>query len=127
MTDTHSSDEQRWLTQLRKGLLEVCTLVVLSQEDGYGYQIVQRLKQVDGLTMNEGTVYPILQRLHREGCLATYRQPSESGPPRKWFQLTQAGRERLLSMIREWGRLHRGVQQLLHEGVDALEEKRDPS
>ncbi len=112
------ADEQRWLTQLRKGLLEVCTLLVLQQGDGYGYQIVQRLKQVDGLTMNEGTVYPILQRLHREGCLATYRQPSESGPPRKWFQLTPAGRERLRQMIQAWGLLSRGVEQLLAEGGD---------
>ena len=123
MTDTASADEHRWLIQLRKGLLEICTLVVLSQEDGYGYQIVQRLKQVDGLTMNEGTVYPILQRLHREGCLKTYRQPSESGPPRKWFQLTTAGRDRLQSMIREWSRLHRGVEQLLEEGGGPLEER----
>ncbi len=123
MADTGPPQEQRWLTQLRKGLLEICTLVVLSQEDGYGYQIVQRLKQVDGLTMNEGTVYPILQRLHREGCLATYRRPSESGPPRKWFQLTEAGRDRLLSMVREWSRLHHGVHQLLNEGLDAAEAK----
>lgn len=124
MSDTGGTDEQRWLTQLRKGLLEICTLVVLSQEDGYGYQIVQRLKQVDGLTMNEGTVYPILARLHREGCLATYRQHSESGPPRKWFQLTQAGRDRLVSMVREWSRLYRGVELLLQEGVNPMEQKR---
>jgi PadR family transcriptional regulator PadR len=115
MADTHEPAEQRWLTQLRKGLLEICTLAVLRQEDGYGYQIVQRLKQVDGLTMNEGTVYPILARLHREGCLETYRQPSDSGPPRKWFRLTPAGAERLRSMSLEWERLHDGFRRLLAE------------
>ena len=74
--------------------------------------------------MNEGTVYPILARLHREGCLSTYRQQSESGPPRKWFQLTGPGRERLVSMVAEWSRLHRGVEQLLREGADPMKQKR---
>ncbi len=108
---------QRWIIQMRKGLLELCILAVLQREDGYGYLIVQRLKQVPDLTMNEGTVYPILQRLHREGCLSTYRLPSENGPPRRWFRLTDFGRVRLLEMTQRWQRMHQGVDLLLHAGL----------
>ncbi len=102
---------------MRKGLLELGILAVLQQGDAYGYKIVQELKQVAGLAMNEGTVYPILQRLHREGCLSTTRRPSESGPPRRWFRLTRSGRRRLDRMSQEWERLSCGIASLLHEGL----------
>jgi PadR family transcriptional regulator, regulatory protein PadR len=114
---------QRWIIQMRKGLLELCILAVLQREDGYGYLIVQRLKQVPDLTMNEGTVYPILQRLHREGCLSTYRLPSENGPPRRWFRLTDFGRVRLLEMTQRWQRMHQGVDLLLQAGLPQHPEK----
>ncbi len=115
---------QRWIIQMRKGLLELCILAVLQREDGYGYSIVQRLKQVPDLTMNEGTVYPILQRLHREGCLSTYRMPSENGPPRRWFQLTDSGRVRLEQMTLRWQRMHQGVDLLLRAGLPQTPEKK---
>ncbi|MBC8404026.1 MAG: PadR family transcriptional regulator [Planctomycetes bacterium] len=114
---------QRWIIQMRKGLLELCILAVLQREDGYGYLIVQRLKQVPDLTMNEGTVYPILQRLHREGCLSTYRLPSENGPPRRWFRLTDFGRVRLLEMTQRWQRMHQGVDLLVQAGLPQNPEK----
>ncbi|NQU50868.1 MAG: PadR family transcriptional regulator [Planctomycetes bacterium] len=114
---------QRWIIQMRKGLLELCILAVLQREDGYGYLIVQRLKQVPDLTMNEGTVYPILQRLHREGCLSTYRLPSENGPPRRWFRLTDFGSVRLLEMTQRWQRMHQGVDLLLQAGLPQHPEK----
>ena len=114
---------QRWIIQMRKGLLELCILAVLQREDGYGYLIVQRLKQVPDLTMNEGTVYPILQRLHREGCLSTYRLPSENGPPRRWFRLTDFGRVRLLEVTQRWQRMHQGVDLLVQAGLPQNPEK----
>ena len=76
-----------------------------------------------GLTMNEGTVYPILQRLHREGCLSTYRLPSENGPPRRWFRLTDFGRVRLLEMTQRWQRMHQGVDLLVQAGLPQNPEK----
>lgn len=120
---TPSDPSQRWITQMRKGLLELCILAVLQREDGYGYLIVQRLKQVPDLTMNEGTVYPILQRLHREGCLSTYRMPSENGPPRRWFQLTESGRARLEQMAERWQRMHQGVSLLIQGGLPQTPEE----
>lgn len=117
MVDSDPSEPvQRWLTQMRKGLLELSILAVLSREDGYGYLIVQRLKQIQELTMNEGSVYPILQRLHREGCLSTYRMPSKTGPPRRWFKLTDIGRERYTALVERWRILGAGVDQLLEHG-----------
>ncbi len=120
---TPSDPGQRWIIQMRKGLLELCILAVLQREDGYGYLIVQRLKQVPDLTMNEGTVYPILQRLHREGCLSTYRMPSENGPPRRWFQLTDSGRDRLEQMKERWQRMHQGVDLLVRAGMPQTPEE----
>lgn len=120
---TPSDPSQRWIIQMRKGLLELGILAVLQGGDGYGYSIVQRLKQVPDLTMNEGTVYPILQRLHREGCLSTYRMPSENGPPRRWFQLTDVGRERLEQMTLRWQRMHQGVDLLLRAGLPQTPEE----
>jgi PadR family transcriptional regulator PadR len=118
-------NQQRWVTQLRKGLLDFCLLTALRREDGYGYLIVQRLKRIEGLTMAEGTVYPILQRLYREGSLSTYHKPSENGPPRKWFKLTARGRKRLAAMDDQWRSLCEGVAQLRAEGLPNNNEKRN--
>ena len=68
-----------WTTQLRKGTLELCVLSALSGRRLYGYDIIKRLRGVDGLMIGEGTVYPILSRFHREGLVITcllYTSPS---------------------------------------------------
>ncbi len=59
-----------WITQLRKGVLELCILNAMSDDDVYGYDIVKRLGQIDGLVVREGTIYPILSRLKRGDHLA---------------------------------------------------------
>lgn len=66
-----------WITQLRKGVLEYCVLLVLRRGESYGYEIVQALKRIEDLAVSESTVYPILGRLREEGFLnrATCRRP----------------------------------------------------
>ena len=101
-----------WVTQLRKGLLEYCILSVLRLEEGYGYEVVMRLKSIDELGVTESTVYPILSRLRVDGYLAVRTEPSPSGPPRRYFSLTSLGRHHLESMDRYWDTLHHSISKL---------------
>jgi PadR family transcriptional regulator PadR len=111
-------DLQNWKTQLRKGFLELCALNCLQNCEIYGYDLVQTLKEVDGLAMREGTIYPVLARLEEEGLVASERRPSASGPPRRWFRITPAGRRALAEMNEHWGRMVSAIDAAgrLHTG-----------
>ncbi|MDY7010056.1 MAG: PadR family transcriptional regulator [Planctomycetota bacterium] len=104
-----------WTTQLRKGLLELCVLSAIRSQRLYGYDIVKRLREIEGLVISEGTIYPILSRFKREGLVSATVEESHEGPPRKYYQLTPAGRQQLQQMIRYW--------RLIAGGVDKLQEK----
>ena len=104
-----------WTTQVRKGLLEMCILNAIRSQPLYGYDIVKRLRLIEGLVIGEGTIYPILSRFKREGLVATNIQESSSGPPRKYYQLTLTGKRQLAQMNRHW--------QLITDGVSKLQEK----
>ncbi len=104
-----------WTTQLRKGLLELAILNTLGAEALYGYDIVRRLGDVDGLVITEGTIYPILSRLKNENYVETYIEESPEGPPRKYYRLTSRGREELRRMNQHWQRLHEAIGQIRKE------------
>lgn len=104
-----------WTTQLRKGLLELAILNSLGGSALYGYEIVRRLGDVDGLVISEGTVYPILSRLRNENLVETFIEESPEGPPRKYYQLTARGREELRRMNQHWERLHEAIGGLRKE------------
>ena len=106
---------ENWTTQLRKGLLELAILNTLGGEALYGYDIVRRLGEVDGLVITEGTVYPILSRLKNESYVETYIEESPEGPPRKYYRLTSRGREELRRMNQHWQRLHEAIGQIRKE------------
>jgi PadR family transcriptional regulator PadR len=108
---------QLWVTQLRKGLIELCVMATLREGEAYGYQIVERLGRVAGLAITESTVYPLLARLERDGLLRVRTAPSPSGPPRRYYRLTDAGRRRLQEMTRHWQHIHGSVTQLLEGGA----------
>ena len=101
-----------WITQLRKGLLEYCVLLVLRRGESYGYEIVQALKRIEDLAVSESTVYPILGRLREEGCLKARDVPSAAGPPRRYFALTPRGKVRLAEMNAYWPMLTGALEQL---------------
>jgi PadR family transcriptional regulator, regulatory protein PadR len=94
-----------WVTQLRKGLLELSILNALAQQESYGYEIVQRLKQVEGMAVTESTAYPILSRLKTDGCLRVREVASSDGPPRRYFSLTDRGFKRLEEMNEHWDKM----------------------
>ena len=103
-------------TQLRKGVLEHCVLALLRDQPRYGYELVQELARVDGMLTTEGTIYPLLLRLHRDGLVQTERRDSSDGPPRKYYRLTPAGRRALGVFQDEWRLLRAAVDGILEGG-----------
>jgi len=103
-------------TQLRKGVLENCVLALLRDQPRYGYELVQELARVDGMLTTEGTIYPLLLRLHRDGLVQTERRDSSDGPPRKYYRLTPAGRRAVASFQDEWRLLRAAVDGILEGG-----------
>jgi PadR family transcriptional regulator PadR len=109
------TDVGDWTTQLRRGVLELAILSQLEQSVSYGYEIATRLASVPQLAAGEGTVYPLLRRLRRDGLLETYWQESAEGPPRQYYRLTAAGRRRLRTIEQEWHHVVQGVERLLRK------------
>jgi len=101
-----------WTVQLRKGLLEMCILTAMSSQRLYGYDLVRQLREIEGLVISEGTIYPILSRFKREGLVRTTLEESNEGPARKYYQLTDFGREIVARMIQTWQMIVTGVQTI---------------
>ena len=89
-------------TQLLKGVLDVAVLAVLDQEDGYGYDVVRRLRAAGLDEVGDASVYGTLRRLYNAGLLTSYVVPSEEGPHRKYYSLNAHGRERLAESTKTW-------------------------
>ena len=102
-----------WVTQLRRGLIELCVLAALGEEEAYGYQIVERLSTTVGLEVTESTIYPLLARLARDRCLVMRTAASPHGPARRYYRLSENGRRRLAGMIGQWQTMQRSVNQLV--------------
>ena len=101
--------------QFKKGVLELCVLVLLDKQDRYGYELVQKIS--DQIEISEGSVYPLLRRLTKEEYFTTYLQESTEGPPRKYYKLTEKGREYLQTLLKEWQQFRDGVDTLIKEGA----------
>lgn len=87
--------------QLKKGILEMCMLHYIEKESLYGYDIIQTLHSFFP-EVTESTFYAILRRLHKEGSAATFEGRISKGPVRKYYQITEQGREKLAQMKRDW-------------------------
>lgn len=101
-----------WISQFRRGFLELCVLNHLHAQEDHGYQIVHTLKTMDGLDVRESTVYPILARLKTEGFVVVREESSPGGPPRRVFRLSASGAERLRSLNAYWDILTETVARL---------------
>lgn len=102
--------------QLKKGVLGLCVLALLSRADSYAYEIASRLAHA--VDMGEGTIYPLMRRMQAEGLVSTYLEESSSGPSRKYYRLTDAGRASLRSQLAEWRSFAAAVDGLVG-GIDA--------
>jgi PadR family transcriptional regulator PadR len=99
------ADRERRIVQLRKGILELAVMGALYEESHYGYSLVRVLTDGSSLAIKEGTMYPILARLHRDGLVRSEWVESDQGPPRKYYELTRSGRELFDSLREEFMRL----------------------
>ena len=104
------------ITQLRRGVLEYCVLALLRDGERYAFDLVSTLGEADGMVTSEGTLYPLLARLRREGLVDTTWRESPSGPPRRYYTLTARGEEVLGTFTAEWERFCRSVDGLLATG-----------
>ena len=97
--------------QLKKGALELCVLALLSQHDSYAYEIAASL--ADSIGMGEGTIYPLMRRLQNDGLVETYLVESSSGPSRKYYRLTEAGKTSFNAQKAAWVSFSGAVQAIL--------------
>lgn len=98
--------------QMKKGSLDFSVMLIISQDRAYSSSIINRLKKFD-LIIVEGTLYPLLNRLKRNGLLEYSWEESKSGPPRKYYSLTKQGRETLNSLVKTWGDLNKSISSLV--------------
>lgn len=103
------------LTQLRKGVLEYCVLAMLRHEPSYGVDLAKRLGRHQALFASEGTLYPLLSRLRRQGWVESSWHESKSGPPRRYYQLTDDGRAALAAFAEAWELFSEDVRTVLTE------------
>jgi PadR family transcriptional regulator PadR len=100
-------------TQYKKGILPMCVLSVLKTEDSYGYKLSSIIsKEID---VSEGTIYPLLKRMKKDNLVTTYLKESDSGPPRKYYKITEHGLKRYMDLIKEWKEFNSRVLNLIKE------------
>ena len=106
--------------QLKKGVMDMLVLALLTQSDRYGYEIVSTISEY--IEISEGTIYPLFNRLKKEKYVETYLKESSTGPSRKYYHITTDGRAAYNKMRQEWDEFS-GVINILLKGVDYNEQK----
>ena len=110
---------QAMLSQLRRGVLEFCVLALLRDGERYSYDLVRALGDAEGLVTSEGTLYPLLGRLRREGLVQSSWRESASGPPRRYYRITRDGDAALRAFANQWVQFRASVDSLLELGAMA--------
>lgn len=100
-------------TQFKKGLLDLCVLSILSHEDCYGYDIVNKV--LEYMEISEGSIYPLLRRFKKEDYVSSYLQESDEGPPRKYYKITPLGREAYEDLLKDWNDFQNSINRLLEK------------
>jgi len=98
-------------TQLKKGVLGLCILHLIAEQEIYGYEVMKRV-QHEFPDIYEGSIYAVLRRLAADGCAMTVLRASDAGPMRKYYQITNVGRQLLDDTLLEWRKLCEGVKNL---------------
>ena len=117
--NSRDGDAGNWEAQLRKGCLEMAILATLADGELYGLELLRRLEARSNLVVAEGTVYPILGRLTKEGLLDARWVEADTGHPRKYYSLTASGRKRAVMMARSWAELAGNLNELVSPLLNA--------
>ena len=99
--------------QFKKGVLELCVLAMLNKKDTYGYELAERISS--RIEIAEGTLYPLLRKLKSDGLCETYISAESGGPPRKYYTLTDKGRQAEAQLREEWESFADSVRQIMEE------------
>jgi PadR family transcriptional regulator, regulatory protein PadR len=110
--------------ELRRGVLEYCVMALVRDEESYGFDIVRALSAAGNLLTSEGTIYPLLGRLRRDGLVTTTWRESVSGPPRRYYRLTDDGRRALDAFAGDWRRFTAAVDALLPGPIEGGDDGR---
>ncbi|HEY4551654.1 MAG TPA: PadR family transcriptional regulator [Bacillaceae bacterium] len=102
-------------SQLLKGVLDGCVLAVIEKESAYGYELSKKLHDIGLDDVSEGTIYPVLLRLQKNGLIRGEMRPSDAGPDRKYYFLTTEGKEALNLISEEWEQISKPVNELFRE------------
>lgn len=113
ISPSEAESSERWEAQLRKGCLEMAVLASLWNGRLYGLEILRVLERDSSLVLAEGTIYPILNRLRTEGLVQSEWVEAEAGHPRKYYELTNIGRERAIRMAETWTQFSAGLGRLI--------------
>jgi len=100
-------------TQFLRGVLDLCLLAVMEEAPAYGYEMTKRLRARGLSIVGEGSIYPLLGRLEREGLVETHRAASDGGPPRKYYRPSHEGRRALAAGVSEWRAARDAVDAVL--------------
>ena len=105
-----------WRSQIKRGTLEFCILLMIRRRPSYGYEIITTLEQYPIMAAKENTIYPLLRRLLKEGYISSSWQESVEGlPPRKYYAMTDKGLEYLAAMSQEWEHLLDAIEGMKGE------------
>ena len=104
---------ERWEVQVRKGVLELIILLSLRNNECYGYELITVITAAMAFELTEGTIYPLLSRLHKDGLLTARWVNVAGGVPRKYYRLTERGHDALAAMQSSWIQLTYAVQRLM--------------
>lgn len=108
-------------SQMRKGMLEFCVLLLLDKGDAYASEIISQMKEAHLIVM-EGTLYPLLTRLKNDGLLAYRWEESPSGPPRKYYSITDTGRAFLVELHKSWQEISHTINHLININTQTTEQ-----
>jgi PadR family transcriptional regulator, regulatory protein PadR len=105
-----------------RGTLAYCVLALLRDEERYGFDLVRAVSSVDGMVTSEGTIYPLLSRLRRDGLVSSTWEESPSGPPRRYYRLTPQGQKALGEFMQEWQRFRDAVDRFMEGEIGETDE-----
>lgn len=101
------------ITQMKKGILPLVVLLIISKQDSYGYQISSEIEKTLGFEVADGTIYPILMRLCKDELIEPYWVQKDSGMPRKYYKITEIGRKYIVNLTDYYLNITNRIEQLI--------------